>query len=794
MATVSKTISKRVHGSGVANCGSYPQITANFTITFTRDSGSDLVTWATTGMGNWGHNTSGKFGYRFRCYIRVNDGSYETIIDKNNTTADYWWNHTSINNRSGSFTSTSNTTTVKIYVKGKDNCMSGGNYCFRTTTYTQIASYTIDLPPYEANFTVGYNANGGQGAPASQTKSNLEDLVLSSTVPSYPLNLNYYNGSSSSTPSDVEIANRLFLSWNTAQDGTGTTYSPGDTYSTNASCTLYAQWGDATFEPIAMPTRYVTLTLDTDGGVVDPSSLALQLQALGYGTTAAGTTYPYVPGTSYTTTVGLDLYPKYGPATIQASDIPVPSKIGCAFEGWFADPELTQPITTTFSTMTDATIYAKWRPLPIHQFDGTIWTDLPVFIWRFNGIEWQKVAPIYRFDGIQWINMSGDPESVEVTTSKAGIANFTTSLARPLVNLTSYFKATQETGTPTPQSPKAITGVSAVSVFHTGENIWNGEWEEGSINETTGLDEISTVAWRSIGYMPIKPRTKYYIKTPTGITGTPARLRFYDSNKIYLGSTIPSGTRNLNAWFESPENACFMRISPANTNCPNHDISINYPSSDIEYHAYNSNSDVTLINLSGTYYGGYVTQDKNGKRELVVTSVKKKLSDYVWTKSNINTAGTGRVWYKDFNSDAEINILPETLCDSFSYQNAPNWNNLGLYSYYAINRYFVFCVEDNYNTSEEMLQDYGNIEFTAFLKTPFTVALPDGEPITAFSGVNNIYNNSSDTQVTYLATPEEAEAAQQRSLSRGGSEEPEEEEEKPEEEPIEEPKDTGNER
>ena len=790
MATVSKTISKRVHGSGVANCGSYPQITANFTITFTRDSGSDLVTWATTGMGNWGHNTSGKFGYRFRCYIRVNDGSYETIIDKNNTTADYWWNHTSINNRSGSFTSTSNTTTVKIYVKGKDNCMSGGNYCFRTTTYTQIASYTIDLPPYEANFTVGYNANGGQGAPASQTKSNLEDLVLSSTVPSYPLNLNYYNGSSSSTPSDVEIANRLFLSWNTAQDGTGTTYSPGDTYSTNASCTLYAQWGDATFEPIAMPTRYVTLTLDTDGGVVDPSSLALQLQALGYGTTAAGTTYPYVPGTSYTTTVGLDLYPKYGPATIQASDIPVPSKIGCAFEGWFADPELTQPITTTFSTMTDATIYAKWRPLPIHQFDGTIWTDLPVFIWRFNGIEWQKVAPIYRFDGIQWINMSGDPESVEVTTAKAGIANFITSLARPLVNLTAYFNATQEAGTPTPQSPKAISGVSAVGVYHRGFNLFDkttvidGEY----INDTDGTARTDANSKRS-DFIEITPDTNYYTKSEQTQGNWGA---WYDENKNFI-----SGINGYNAVRHSPVNARFARLTCYRGGSGNIDtfcFNVSDASKNGQYEAYNNASSTTLINLGGTYYGGYVTQDKSGKRELVVTSVKKKLSDYAWIKGDINTANTGRIWYKDFNSDAEITMTNTALCNSFEFVNNA-WDNLGLYQYNARTRYFIFVVEDNYSTSAQMLEDYGDVEFTAILKTPFTVALPDGEPIIALNGVNNIYNNSSDSQVTFLATPQEAEAAQQRSLSKGSPSEEPEEEEKPEEEFIEEePKDTGNER
>ena len=43
-----------------------------------------------------------------------------------------------------------------------------------------------------------------------------------------------------------------------------------------------------------------------------------------------------------------------------------------------------------------------------------------------------------------------------------------------------------------------------------------------------------------------------------------------------------------------------------------------------------------------------------------------------------------------------------------------------------------------------------NYKLVYELAEPFTVALPDGEPITAFNGVNNIYNDSGDTSVTYL--------------------------------------------
>ena len=108
----------------------------------------------------------------------------------------------------------------------------------------------------------------------------------------------------------------------------------------------------------------------------------------------------------------------------------------------------------------------------------------------------------------------------------------------------------------------------------------------------------------------------------------------------------------------------------------------------------------------------------------------------------------------------------------------------------------IGAIKDNdFNNVSNWLNSVGNYLVIYPLATPIVIDLPDGDPIITLNGTNNIYADTGDSQVTYLATPEEAEAAQQRSLSKGSpSEEPEEEEEKPEEEPIEEPKDTGNER
>lgn len=82
-------------------------------------------------------------------------------------------------------------------------------------------SGTITIPP-KYSYTVSYNANGGTNTPSSQTKWYGEGLTLSSATPTR--------------------SGYTFNSWNTSSDGSGTSYSPGSTYTSNSSQTLYAIW------------------------------------------------------------------------------------------------------------------------------------------------------------------------------------------------------------------------------------------------------------------------------------------------------------------------------------------------------------------------------------------------------------------------------------------------------------------------------------------------------------------------------------------------------------------------
>lgn len=88
---------------------------------------------------------------------------------------------------------------------------------------TDYATTTVTVPAVaRPTYTVSYNANGGSGAPSSQTKQHDITLTLSSVKPTR--------------------SGYTFAGWGTSATDTGVKYSAGGQYTGNASITLYAIW------------------------------------------------------------------------------------------------------------------------------------------------------------------------------------------------------------------------------------------------------------------------------------------------------------------------------------------------------------------------------------------------------------------------------------------------------------------------------------------------------------------------------------------------------------------------
>lgn len=164
---------------------------------------------------------------------------------------------------------------------------TGVEYAGGSGTYYR--SFTV---PALEKYTVAFNANGGNGAPGSQTKYYGTNITLSKTIP---------------TREGYD-----FKKWNTKADGSGTSYAAGAVYSANAGVTLYAIWEEQIY----------TISYDMNGGSGGPesqtkdrgesivlSSVIPKLKGysfVGWGTST--TTVDYNPGDTYSKDASIILY------------------------------------------------------------------------------------------------------------------------------------------------------------------------------------------------------------------------------------------------------------------------------------------------------------------------------------------------------------------------------------------------------------------------------------------------------------------------------------------------------
>ena len=113
-------------------------------------------------------------------------------------------------------THSAQTVTLKAVTKNSSGFQNG----------TSTASKSINIPA-RTSYKVSYSANGGSGAPSSQTKWYGETLTLSSTQPTR--------------------TGYTFAGWATSSTATTASKKPGDSYTSNAAVTYYAVWTPGVF-------------------------------------------------------------------------------------------------------------------------------------------------------------------------------------------------------------------------------------------------------------------------------------------------------------------------------------------------------------------------------------------------------------------------------------------------------------------------------------------------------------------------------------------------------------------
>lgn len=331
-------------------------------------------------------------------------------------------------------------------------------------------------------------------------------------------------------------------------------------------------------------------------------------------------------------------------------------------------------------------------------------------------------------------------KTVAYDVASGSIANFKTSLERPIKSLGIDVNAIQAAGTPTPALPLPISGWNEIKISQVGKNLL-------SINDVVfeQFDERSL-------QNPI-PSGNYVFSGVFTSTDTDSNLCsvvFVDKDNNTITSKSLSRDIRTSVSLDLSKDCYKIRFYAA-TSWPSSsgdtgsfsDLQIELGSIATEYEPYDANSE--LISLGGTYYGGHFTQDKDGHRQFEVTHGIIDLGDPNWYYSvNDN-------WFQ--------------IAHSHKY---PTSNNLC--SCYPV----VYSLVNLADKTLAVVKGYLAIKDTSFgsdvnafktamtgqklvyeLATPYTIDLPDGEPIITLNGTNNIYADSGDASVEYALTIEE---------------------------------------
>lgn len=249
-------------------------------------------------------------------------------------------------------------------------------------TMSVSTSYTI---PALASYTVKYNANGGSGAPSSQTKYYGKSLTLSKTKPTR--------------------TGYTFKGWATSASGS-VAYASGASYTANASVTLYAIWQANTYSikynanggsgaPSSQTKTYgVTLTLSSTKPTrasVNDDGVTTTYTFKGWATSSTATTASYTAGAKYTANASVTLYAVWSTTTtVTQYDViyntnggsgvssqvkkkgtaltlrtTVPTKNGYTFKGWGLSEDATTvsyAAGASYTTDADIILYAIWTP------------------------------------------------------------------------------------------------------------------------------------------------------------------------------------------------------------------------------------------------------------------------------------------------------------------------------------------------------------------------------------------------------------------------------------------------
>ena len=319
----------------------------------------------------------------------------------------------------------------------------------------------------------------------------------------------------------------------------------------------------------------------------------------------------------------------------------------------------------------------------------------------------------------------------EVDGLPKDIATFSDGSNLPLASLKVGIEPVQSgSGDPSPSNVRPISGHTEANVVVSGINIWDEEWEVGSISDASGQDATNNNYRRSKNFISVKANKKYYFNVPNKY-GTTYRFYQYKQNKDYIGiKTVDSdGT------FETDNDCAFIRFRIATTEDYTNDISINYPSTDTEYHAYNGHT-TTIPFLDSQ---GNPVEVFGGECDVVNgTSGNKKTLGYVDMGNPTWGYTNGRFYYNP--TDAKVYAQTDVanmLCSQYPTSPYTSQADNSISSYAG----YIYVRADSYNGDiTAFKQAMNGVQLVYELATPSTF-YTQPTSIKSLEGVNNVWDD-----------------------------------------------------
>lgn len=304
---------------------------------------------------------------------------------------------------SGSFAASTN---YYLFLYAKDNGTNGPIVYGMYDTYigsSKVPAVVSATATYtNPTYTVSYNANGGTGAPSSQTKNHDQTLTLSSTKPTKAQTSNtvtgsfkitgnanggYFGSNTSTTTTSItattsrkDTTTYTFSKWNTNSAGTGTAYNAGGSYTANANATLYAQYTSSTstgtttysnnaISGLTTPTRAnttqatYTVTFNANGGSCSTTSLqSKKTRSYSFKGWAESSTATTALANTKTYTSAKTVYAVWGTTDTTAEmTLPTATRSGYTFKGWSTSSTATTGTTGKYTPTATVTLYAVWE-------------------------------------------------------------------------------------------------------------------------------------------------------------------------------------------------------------------------------------------------------------------------------------------------------------------------------------------------------------------------------------------------------------------------------------------------